>query len=289
MSEISRIFADANLTRLAKHYNIYMKKVLFPIFLMAVVLLLNGCSTAKKVAYFQNIDTLNLAPSVGLYDARIMPKDELTITVVISDPEAGRPFNLSVQSTLGEGGKLSSGTGALLTYLVDNNGDIDFPVVGRMRVAGMTKTECEKLIADKVAPYLANEEHPVVTVNMSSYRITVAGEVASPKVVPVTTQKMSVLEALAQAGDLTIYGRRDNVLLIRETATGQKEVHRLNLNDANIINSPYYYVQQNDYIYVEPNGVKSKNSAIGSSTTLWFSFVGIVTSVASLLVNIIRN
>lgn len=289
MSEISRIFADANLTRLAKHYNIYMKKVLFPIFLMAVVLLLNGCSTAKKVAYFQNIDTLNLAPSVGLYDARIMPKDELTITVVTSDPEAGRPFNLSVQSTLGEGGKLSSGTGALLTYLVDNNGDIDFPVVGRMRVAGMTKTECEKLIADKVAPYLANEEYPVVTVNMSSYRITVAGEVASPKVVPVTTQKMSVLEALAQAGDLTIYGRRDNVLLIRETATGQKEVHRLNLNDANIINSPYYYVQQNDYIYVEPNGVKSKNSAIGSSTTLWFSFVGIVTSVASLLVNIIRN
>ncbi len=289
MSEISRIFADANLTRLAKHYNIYMKKVLFPIFLMAVVLLLNGCSTAKNVAYFQNIDTLNLAPSVGLYDARIMPKDELTITVVTSDPEAGRPFNLSVQSTLGEGGKLSSGTGALLTYLVDNNGDIDFPVVGRMRVAGMTKTECEKLIADKVAPYLANEEHPVVTVNMSSYRITVAGEVASPKVVPVTTQKMSVLEALAQAGDLTIYGRRDNVLLIRETATGQKEVHRLNLNDANIINSPYYYVQQNDYIYVEPNGVKSKNSAIGSSTTLWFSFVGIVTSVASLLVNIIRN
>lgn len=289
MSEISSIFADANLTRLAKHYNIYMKKVLFPIFLMAVVLLLNGCSTAKKVAYFQNIDTLNLAPSVGLYDARIMPKDELTITVVTSDPEAGRPFNLSVQSTLGEGGKLSSGSGALLTYLVDNNGDIDFPVVGRMRVAGMTKTECEKLIADKVAPYLANEEHPVVTVNMSSYRITVAGEVASPKVVPVTTQKMSVLEALAQAGDLTIYGRRDNVLLIRETATGQKEVHRLNLNDANIINSPYYYVQQNDYIYVEPNGVKSKNSAIGSSTTLWFSFVGIVTSVASLLVNIIRN
>ena len=289
MSEISSIFADANLTRLAKHYNIYMKKVLFPIFLMAVVLLLNGCSTAKKVAYFQNIDTLNLAPSVGLYDARIMPKDELTITVVTSDPEAGRPFNLSVQSTLGEGGKLSSGSGALLTYLVDNNGDIDFPVVGRMRVAGMTKTECEKLIADKVAPYLANEEHPVVTVNMSSYRITVAGEVASPKDVPVTTQKMSVLEALAQAGDLTIYGRRDNVLLIRETATGQKEVHRLNLNDANIINSPYYYVQQNDYIYVEPNGVKSKNSAIGSSTTLWFSFVGIVTSVASLLVNIIRN
>ena len=100
---------------------------------------------------------------------------------------------------------------------------------------------------------------------------------------------MSVLEALAQAGDLTIYGRRDNVLLIRENADGQKEAHRLNLNDANIINSPYYYVQQNDYIYVEPNSVKAKNSAIGQSTTLWFSFVGIVTSIASLVINIIRN
>ena len=100
---------------------------------------------------------------------------------------------------------------------------------------------------------------------------------------------MSVLEALAQAGDLTIYGRRDNVLLIRENADGQKEAHRLNLNDANIINSPYYYVQQNDYIYVEPNSVKAKNSAIGQSTTLWFSFVSILTSVAALVVNIVRN
>ena len=266
-----------------------MKKIIFHIFLLVVVLLLNGCSSAKKVAYFQNIDTLSLAASAGLYDARIMPKDELTITVVTSDPEAARPFNLSVQSTLGAGGNLSSGSGALLTYLVDNSGNIDFPIVGKLHVVGMTKTECETLIGEKIAPYLSSEEHPVVTVNMSSYRITVAGEVTTPKVVPVTTQKMSVLEALAQAGDLTIYGRRDNVLLIRETATGQKEVHRLNLNDANIINSPYYYVQQNDYIYVEPNGVKSKNSAIGSSTTLWFSFVSILTSVASLLVNIIRN
>ena len=100
---------------------------------------------------------------------------------------------------------------------------------------------------------------------------------------------MSILEALASVGDLTIYGKRDNVMLIREEANGQKTIHRLNLNDANIISSPYYYLQQNDIVYVEPNGVQAKNSAIGSSTTIWFSFVGIVTSVASLLVNILRN
>ena len=99
---------------------------------------------------------------------------------------------------------------------------------------------------------------------------------------------MSVIEALAQAGDLTIYGKRENVLLIREDATGEKSTHRLNLNDANIINSPYFYLQQNDVIYVEPNKVKAQNSAIGSSTTLWFSAVGTLISLASLIVTILR-
>lgn len=266
-----------------------MKKSLIPILLIVLVALLNGCSSAKQVAYFQNIDSISLAASKGLYDARIMPKDQLTITVVTSDPATSRPFNLAVQSTLGSTGALSSGSGSLLAYLVDNEGNIDFPIIGTLHVAGLTKNECENLIVEKVKPYLAAEEHPVVTVSMSSYRVTVAGEVNTPKVVPVTTEKMSVLEALAQAGDLSIYGRRDNVLLIREDATGQKSAHRLNLNDANIINSPYYYVQQNDYIYVEPNKTKAKNSAIGQSTTLWISVIGIVTSVASLVVNILRN
>ena len=124
---------------------------------------------------------------------------------------------------------------------------------------------------------------------MSSYRITVTGEVSKPGVIPVSTEKMSVMEALAQAGDLTIYGRRDNVMLIREDAKGEKHAVRLNLNDANLINSPYYYLQQNDILYVEPNTVKAKNSGIGSSTTIWFSFIGIVTSIASLLVSVLRK
>lgn len=266
-----------------------MKKLLIPIVFMAIALLLDACSSAKQVAYFQNIDSVSLASSKGLYDARIMPKDLLTITVVTSDPATSKPFNLSISNTLGTDGRLGSNTGSLLQYLVDNEGNINFPIVGTVHVAGLTKNECQDLIKTKVQPFLAASEVPVVTVSMSSYRVTVAGEVTAPKVVPVSTEKMSVLEAIAQAGDLTIYGRRDNVLLIRENSNGQKEAHRLNLNDANVINSPYYYVQQNDYIYVEPNSTKAKNSAIGQSTTLWFSFVSIMTSVASLLVNIIRN
>ena len=256
---------------------------------MTIVLLMGSCKSAKQVAYFQNLDSVSLAASKGLYDAHIMPKDLLTITVVTSDPTTSKPFNLAIQNTLGTGGRLGSTTGSLLQYLVDNDGNIQFPIVGSLHVAGLTKNECQDLIKSKVKPYLAESENPVVTVSMSSYRVTVAGEVTRPSVVPVSTEKMSVLEALAQAGDLTIYGRRDNVLLIRENANGQKEAHRLNLNDANIINSPYYYVQQNDYIYVEPNKTKAKNSDIGQSTTLWFSFVSILTSVASLVVNIVRN
>ena len=266
-----------------------MKKVLIPFLLMAIVIMMGSCGSSKQIAYFQNIDTLSLAASKGLYDAKIMPKDELTITVLTTNPEVSAPFNLTVNSKVGSSGQMSSGGGSLQGYLVDNDGDINFPVVGKLHVAGMTKTECEDMIKEKITPYLAKTENPIVTVRTSSYRVTVIGEVGSSKVVPVTTGQMSIIEALAQAGDLSIYGKRDNVLLIREDATGEKHSYRLNLNDANLFNSPYYYLQQNDIVYVEPNKVKTMNSTIGSSTTLWFSFVGIVTSVASLVLSVIRK
>lgn len=265
-----------------------MKKLLIPFVLMAMIMLIGSCSGSKQVAYFQNIDSISLAASRGLYEAKIMPKDELTITVITTNPQASAPFNLTVSNTIGSSGQLSTGQGSLQGYLVDNNGNINFPVLGTIHVGGLTKNQAEEKIRDGVKPYLAATENPIVTVRMSSYRVTVVGEVGSPRVIPVSTEKMSIIEALAQAGDLSIYGKRNNVLLIREDATGQKQAHRLNLNDANIFNSPYYYLQQNDIIYVEPNGVKAKNSAIGSSTTIWFSFIGIVTSVASLVANILR-
>ncbi len=266
-----------------------MKKFVLPIVAMAMILLLGSCRTSKQIPYFQNADSISFAASRGLYDARIMPKDLLTITVHTTNPEVSQPFNLTVSRSVSSSGQLSTGGGSLQGYLVDNNGDINFPVVGKIHVVGLTKTECQDLIESKVAPYLAKTEKPVVTVTMASYRVTVIGEVGSPRVIPVSTEKMSIVEALASAGDLSIYGKRENVMLIREDATGQKSVHRINLTDANLINSPYYYLQQNDVLYIEPNSVKAKNSGIGSSTTIWFSFIGIVTSVASLLVNVLRN
>lgn len=261
-----------------------MKKVFFSLILLMLISLIGSCSGSKKIAYFQNIDSLNLAASGGLYDAKIMPKDQLTITVSTIDPQAASPFNLS---TAGNNGQLSP-TGNLQGYLVDNDGNIDFPVIGKLHVVGLTKTQCQDLIKQKISPYLATTERPIVTVRMSSYRITVIGEVNNPGVIPVTTEKMSVIEALAQAGDLTLYGKRDNVMLIREDATGTKSSHRLNLNDANLINSPYYYLQQNDILYVEPNGVKAKGSGIGSSTTIWFSVTGMAVSLATFIIGLVK-
>ena len=241
---------------------------------------MTGCGSSKGFTYVENIDSISLAASRGLFDARIMPKDELTITVNTTNPEASAPFNLQ------SGEKAST---AFKGYLVDNSGFINFPVVGKVHVVGLTKTECEDLIKSKIQPYLARTENPVVSVRMSSYHITVLGEVGKPGVIPVSTEKISVLEAIAQAGDLGVYGKRNNILLIREDAHGEKHAVRMNLNDANIINSPYYNLQQNDVLYVQPNSVKAKTSSIGSSTTIWFSFIGIVTSVASLLVNVLRK
>ena len=266
-----------------------MKKLIYSALVaLAVVLMLGSCGSTKNVAYFQNADSISYAASKMLYEAKIMPKDELTITVITTDPKAAMPFNLAVSNTLGTSGQLSSSQGSLQAYLVDNSGNIEFPVVGTLHVGGLTKNQAENLIKSKVKPYLAEEENPIVTVRMASYRVVVTGEVNSPKVISVPQEKMNVIEALTQAGDLTIYGKRENVLLIREDANGQKSTHRLNLNDANIINSPFYYLQQNDILYVEPNKVKAQNSAIGSSTTLMISAIGTLISIASLLVNILR-
>ena len=266
-----------------------MKKLQFLLSLGLAVMLFSSCAHWKDIAYFQNSEYVDLSQSTGLYDARIMPKDMLTITVSTTDPKAAIPFNLSISNTLNSTGNLNTGGVTLQTYLVDNNGNINYPVIGMVNVSGMTVRQCEEFITAKIKPYMADTEKPVVTVRMSSFRISVMGEVNHPGTFSVSTEKISILEALAQAGDLSIYGKRDNVMLIREDATGEKSVHILNLNDANIINSPYYYLQQNDIVYVEPNKVKAQNASIGQVTTLTMSAVGVLVSVASLVVNILRK
>jgi polysaccharide export outer membrane protein len=253
------------------------------------MIFMGSCGNTKKIAYVQNSDTVSLAASQVLYDARIMPKDILNITVTTTNPEAAVPFNMTVPTAISINTRTSTSQPMLQNFLVDNEGNVDYPVVGKVHLGGLTKSEAEKLIHDKITPFMNSSENPIVNVRMNNYKVSVLGEVGRPGMFTVSNEKINIFEALAQAGDLTIYGKRDNVKLIRENENGRKEVHVLNLNDANVINSPYYYLQQNDIVYVEPNKVKAQNSNIGSMTTLWLSATSILISVASLLVNILRD
>ena len=256
-----------------------MKKNHILLFLaVTAICLLTSCGSSKNVTYFQNRETLDLAAKGYLVDARIMPKDVLSIVVNTTTPSAAYQFNLVTPTTQTQ----------IQTYLVDNEGKINFPVIGEVKVGGLTKTEAELLIKEIITPYLAESENPIVTVRMSSFSISVLGEVNAPGSFTVGREKISVLEALARAGDLTIYGLRENVTLIREDSDGKKTFHTLNLNDANIVNSPYYYLQQNDILYVETNKTKIQNSRIGASTNFWLSATGILMSLATLLVSLLK-
>lgn len=256
-----------------------MKKTINSVLLIVAVAALFGCSSAKKVAYFQNIDEIDLSQSKGLYDAHVMPKDMLSITVSTTDPKAATPFNL-----YGVTNNISNNSSS--TYLVDNNGVIRFPVIGDVKLLGCTIRECEDIIKERIMPYMSATETPIVTVRMASFRVTVIGEVGSVGTYVAATERMSILEALAEAGDLTIYGQRDNILLIREDASGQKSAHRIDLTDANTLCSPYYYLQQNDVIYVEPNGVKKYNASIGSSAAIWLTVISTLMTITNFVINL---
>ena len=252
------------------------------------ILLLASCTSYKNVPYLQNPEVVNdYKDTLALYDAKIMPKDLLTITVNTSDPEAAAPFNLTVQTAINTSRTTNIySQPTLQQYLVNNDGSIDFPVLGRIQVGGLTKSQAEDLIREKLGNYL--KEVPIVTVRMSNYKIAVLGEVARPGMFTVSNEKVNIFEALAMAGDLTVWGLRDNVKLIREDAVGTREIINLNLNNAEIVTCPYYYLQQNDILYVSPNKTKAKNSDIGQSTSLWFSATSILVSIAGLLVTIFK-
>lgn len=163
-----------------------------------------------------------LPARIPLYDARIMPKDLLTITVNTTDPETAAPFNLIVATTLSNQNKNLTNQPVLQQYLVDNKGNIDFPVLGILHIGGLTKSEAENLIREKLKTYIT--EVPIVNVRMANYKISVMGEVTNPGSFVISNEKVNLFEALAMAGDMTIYGQRDNVKLIREDAQGHREI-----------------------------------------------------------------
>ena len=260
------------------------KKIFTLLHFIIFTLLLSSCINTKKLTYFDNKNEINTALSKTLYDARIMPKDILQIQVFTMTPEAAVPFNLMKLSGGSISTTSSTGQGTVYDYLVDNDGNIEYPVLGTLHLGGLSKTEAENLIKEKIKPYLAESENVVVHVRMMNYKYAILGGVNHPGVFTTPNEKVSILEAIAQAGDLTTFAYRDRIFLIRENAEGQKDFHQLDINDANIINSPYYYLQQNDVIYVEQKKVQARNAFISANTSIWLSITSSLMSIATFII-----
>ena len=258
------------------------------LFLFSLPLLLAACTSYKNVPYLQNPEAVNdLEGTLPLYDAKIMPKDLLSITVNTTDPQAAAPFNLTVQTPLNAAlTNINTTTQPTLQqYLVNNSGEIDFPVIGTLRVGGLTKNEAESLIRERLRPYL--KEAPIVTVRMANYKISVLGEVARPGSFTIGNEKVNVLEALAMAGDMTVYGVRSEVAVTRET-DGVRTIEYLDLTSTDIFNSPVFYLQQNDVVYVKPNKYKAQAGEISQNRSFYLSLVGTAISVATLIVTLTK-
>lgn len=206
----------------------------------------------------------------------------MTIYVKTTNAEASKPFNLFTN-----GSYANADNNNLTGYLVNNDGTINFPVLGRIHVGGLTRPEVEDTIAKMLKPYLSEKERPVVICRLKSYHITMIGELGS-KVLDVPDEKMNIIDAIAQSGDLTMYGKRTNILLVREDSTGEKHIHRYDMTKGQIFNDPYYYLKQNDIVYVEPTKQKTVQSSTGQWTTLWLTVLGWATTVATLILSIVK-
>ena len=257
---------------------------------------LSSCAQYKDVPYFQNSAEFDGSKGAQLYDMTIKPKDRLVIFVYSgTDKEAVAPFNLRDPQPIDMADARTGGvrmqqsrSGRIHRYLVENDGTIDFPVIGRIKLEGLTIEQANKQIHDLVMPYLAANTDCVVNTYIDNYVVSVMGEVKNPNTFEVTRNKMTILEALAKAGDMTIYGKRDNVKLLRERPDGEYEIHELDLRDANLLNSPYYYLQQRDVLYVEPNEAMAQNASIGSTRQLWVRGIQITIHLGSLLYRVLR-
>jgi polysaccharide biosynthesis/export protein len=258
---------------------------------LALSILLASCASSKKITYMQimpaNTDTLAAkSKSSELYEAHIKPKDILSITVVTSASDASRIYNLLVPQ-IAEMTNATYSAPTMQTYMVNNDGNIHFPIFGEIKAAGLSRKELEAELQKLLDPEFSKEQ-PIITIRITNYSVSIIGEVSKPGKYITNNERLTLFEGLALAGDMTIYGKRDNVKILRESANGSKTIIPVNLNDKNIINSPAYFLEQNDIVYVEPNKARSRTANIGTAETLGVSAATILISLSSLIINILK-
>ncbi len=252
--------------------------------LVIIASFLFSCATKEDVVYFNGMDSSNNSIGLDSYSPTYHFDDELIIVVNALDSEAARPFNKS-SVTVSQDLLDAQGRETIQTYRVDPEGNINFPVLGTLKIAGLNRSQATKMLQDKLKDYIKD---PIVDIETVNYRITVLGEVARPGTFTAVNERITLIEAISLAGDLTIYGERENVLVIQDY-DGKKTYTRVNLKSDDLFNSPVYYLSQNDVVYVEPNKTRAKNSAIGAQTGVILSSLGLLISMTALVVTILNS
>lgn len=247
--------------------------------------LLASCSTKRSpLTYFEDISDVyeQMAPTDN-YSLRIQPDDELFIAVLSLSPEASAIYNLPYANPATNSELLQTQQPSQMTYIVDTEGNINFPVLGKLHVEGMTTEQLRDELIKRIS---VEVEDPQVTVRLLNFRVNVAGEVKQAGPQKVTTERYSVLDALTAAGDLTEFGERNNVLVIREE-DGKRVAHRLDLNSSELLTSPYFYLKQNDYVYVSPNKIRQDNSKYNQNNAFKVSVVSTIVSGCSVIASLV--
>lgn len=251
-----------------------MKKI----YAIALLLVLTSCMSAKKILYFQDIDNMVMEEIQAEYITRIAKDDLLNITVIGENKETSMPYNL----TLNDAATGNITTQTLLPYLVDSEGNIEMPMLGKVHAEGLTRMELTNYLTQRIAVDLKN---PVVVVSFADYKITVLGEVNAPGTYTMPSERTTIFQALGMAGDLTITGKRDEIMLIREVE-GVNTYTRINLKSARIMNSPYYYLHQNDVLYIPPSNIRIwQGTNATSAFSFAFSSITFLISLLTLLTN----
>lgn len=249
---------------------------------------LAACHTEEKILYFQDIEIGKEESISNVADIKLQPKDQISIVVNSKDAELASLFNLvRARQTLGytTGNVFANNQGEITGYTIDDEGYIDFPQVGKVKMAGLNKSQAAKAIKDiLVSRNLCSDA--IVTVEFLNLYVSVFGEVSKPGKYSITKDRMTILEAISMAGDLTIHGRRDNIYVVREEA-GKRVTYSVDIRSKAIFNSPVYYLQQNDAIYVHPSKVRAGQSNINEnnfkSVSLWVSIASLICTVAALI------
>lgn len=248
------------------------------LFFVFLILFFSSCVSKRDIVYFQN-DTINQAKVSNDFVTTFKSDDLLQITISAQDLQSAAPFNLPVTNFLAIGGN-AMGQLQQQLYLIDSEGYIDFPVLGRLRVGGKTREEVLQMLKEKLDPdYVKN---PTINIFITNFKVTVSGAVSNPGTYTIPNERVTIIEALGLAGDLRISGQRENVQVIREE-NGEKKIYTVDLRSKSLFTSPVYYLQQNDVIYVEPNYASIQSASQNSNTFLFISITSLLITVATLL------